>query len=353
MLQYVLRRFLLMIPTLLGISFLVFALIRTAPGDPALMRFAGGGDSAMEGGVDIEALRQQFRERHLLNANLVRAYLHYLGPFDLSPYGHPWFGGSGERKWGGLLTGDLGPVYLRPQETIGEQLAKRLRVTVPLGMIAVFIAYLVAIPIGILSAVRRGSVFDLFSTVGLFVLYALPTFWTGLMLQLVFGRTGLGLLPVIGLTDREFESFGLWGKLGDLAAHTVLPIACLCYGGMAYLSRQMRVGVIDTIRQDYVRTARAKGLAERVVVLKHVLRNSLIPVLTLLATILPVLVGGSVIVETVFDIPGMGKYAYEALLSREYNIIMATTLFAGVMTMLGILLSDILYAVVDPRIRFS
>lgn len=353
MFQYVVRRFLLMIPTLIGVSFLVFVLIRSAPGDPALMRFAGGSDSAMEGGVDIEALRQQFRERHLLNANIVRAYLHYVGPFDLSPYGHPWFGGSGERPYGGLVTGDLGPVFLRPTETIGDQLRLRLKVTVPLALISVLLGYLLALPLGILSAIRRGSLFDLTTTVGLFVLYALPTFWTGLMLQLLFGRTGLDLLPVIGLTDREFETFSAWGKLKDLAAHTVLPLVCLTYGGLAYLSRQMRVGVIDTIRQDYVRTARAKGLSERVVVLKHVLRNSMIPILTLLATILPVLIGGSVIVETVFDIPGMGKYAYEALLSREYNIIMATTLFAGVMTMLGILLSDILYAVVDPRIRYS
>ncbi len=342
-----------MVPTLLGISFVVFAIIRLAPGDPAAMRYAGGTDGAMEGGIDVEALREQFRERHLLNAPLWKAYLHYIGPFDLSPYGHTWFGGNGEQPWGGVLTGDLGPSYLRPQDDISEQIVTRLKVTIPLALISVLIAYLIALPIGVLSAVRRGTPFDVGSTIVLFLLYAVPSFWAGLMLQLIFGRTLLDWLPVIGLHSNEFANLSAGGKLLDLLRHTTLPIVCLTYTGLAYLSRQMRVGVIDTIKQDYVRTARAKGLTERVVVLKHVLRNSLIPILTIFAAILPTLIGGSVIVEYVFDIPGMGKYAFEALNAREYNIIMAVTLFAAIMTMIGILISDLLYAVADPRIRYD
>ena len=138
-----------------------------------------------------------------------------------------------------------------------------------------------------------------------------------------------------------------------MALHTLLPVATLTYGGLAYLSRQMRAGMLDVIRQDYIRTARAKGLAEGSVVYKHALRNSMIPVLTLLASILPILVGGSLIVEVVFNFEGMGKYAYDGLLKRDFYIVLATTLFVGVMTQLGILLSDIAYALVDPRIRLS
>ena len=188
-------------------------------------------------------------------------------------------------------------------------------------------------------------------TVLLFVLYSIPTFWAGLMLILVFGRTGLDWLPVLGLHDKDAASFGPVKYAWDVVLHSILPIATLTYGSLAYLSRQMRAGMLEVIRQDYIRTARAKGLSERVVVYKHALRNSMIPVLTLLASILPILIGGSVIVEAVFDIPGMGKYAFEGLLRRDFYIVMATTIFVGIMTQLGILLSDITYSLVDPRIR--
>ena len=188
-------------------------------------------------------------------------------------------------------------------------------------------------------------------TVGLFVLYSIPTFWAGLMLVLIFGANGIDLLPVIGLYDKDFDDFSTLGKFWDVAKHSILPIATLTYGSLAYLSRQMRAGMLDVIRQDYIRTAKAKGLSDDRVVYKHALRNSMIPVLTLLASILPILIGGSVIVEQVFDIPGMGKYAFQGLLRRDFNIVMATTLFVGIMTQFGILLSDIAYSLVDPRIR--
>jgi peptide/nickel transport system permease protein len=139
----------------------------------------------------------------------------------------------------------------------------------------------------------------------------------------------------------------------DLLLHCILPVATLTYGGLAYLSRQMRVGMLETVRQDFIRTARAKGLSEKVVIFRHALRNSLIPVITVFATILPVLIGGSVIVETVFNIPGMGLYAFQGLMTRDYNIVMATATMASLMTLLGFLLSDVLYAVVDPRISYE
>ncbi|MED5330980.1 MAG: ABC transporter permease, partial [Planctomycetota bacterium] len=135
--------------------------------------------------------------------------------------------------------------------------------------------------------------------------------------------------------------------------HCILPVATLTYGGLAYLSRQMRVGMLETVRQDYIRTAKAKGLPEKIVVFKHVMRNSLIPVVTVFAQVLPILIGGSVIVESIFSIPGMGLYAYEAVVSRDYNVVMATTTLSAIMTMIGFLMSDVLYAVIDPRISYD
>lgn len=259
---------------------------------------------------------------------------------------------SGERPWGGLLAFDLGK-EMQTKESVAEELGERLKVTVPLSLIAVLLSYLIAIPLGIFSVRRQGTRIDGITTVVLFVLYSIPTFWFGLMLILAFGKTGFDLLPVLGLHDKDADTFTSWGYAWDVCLHVILPIATMTYGSLAYLSRQMRAGMLDVIRQDYIRTARAKGLSENVVIYKHALRNSLIPVITLLASILPILIGGSVIVETVFDIPGMGKYAFEGLLRRDFYIVMATTVFVGVMTQFGILFSDITYSLVDPRIRQS
>jgi peptide/nickel transport system permease protein len=337
-----------MIPTLFGVSLITFGLIRLAPGDPAGVQF--GSESTVPGGT---ANLEKFRARYLLDQPLWRQYLHYVGPFDLSARGHRWFGGDGEHPWNGLLAGDLGRFYNRPNVRVADELRGRLAVTVPLALCATLLTYLIAIPIGIWSAVRRGTVLDRAATLLLFALYAMPAFWAGLLLQLAFGRTGLDLLPVIGLHDKDAAELGPGARALDTLRHLILPIVVYSYGGIAYVSRQMRAGMAETIRQDYVRTARAKGLPERVVVLKHVLRNSLIPVLTLLGSLLPYLIGGSIIVEVVFDIPGMGRFAYEALTLREYDAIMATTLFAALMTMAGVLLSDVAYALVDPRIRYG
>jgi len=478
-----------MIPTTFGVALVVFSLFHLAPGDPAMVMMGVGGE--MNQNSDGSAKVDTFRRKHGLDRALPVQFLNYIGPFNLSRNGHPWFstpfterkaepvelesgdtvlegtplsilhlpgtdpadaaaidaavavledevageaawasasdeligfgdaalpgvfsslervsldlergavlidrlsalltratghepelnperveaigkgalvrhwfghyythGGlrvqnTGEVKWGGLLAGDLGQEMQAPV-SVAEELKKRLAVTVPLSLISVMLSYLIALPLGIFSVRRQGTLLDGLLTVVLFVLYSIPTFWAGLMLILVFGATGLDWLPVLGLHDKDYQSMGQFEQLWDLLLHAILPIATLTYGSFAYLSRQMRAGMLDVIRQDYIRTARAKGMSERVVIYKHALRNSMIPVITLLASILPILIGGSVIVEKVFNIPGMGMYAFEGLLRRDFNIIMATTLFVGVMTQFGILLSDITYSLVDPRIR--
>ena len=353
MAQYIIRRLLWLFPTLIGISVIVFGLIHLAPGDPAAVVFGGMQSGEAKAGGDAAELIRKFREKHLLDQPLWKQYFHYIGPFNLGKDGHSVFGGTGEDPWNGLLIGDLGTEFRRPSVHIADELMKRLKVTIPLALLATMLSYLIAIPIGIYSSVRRGSTLDVVSTITLFFLYAVPVFWAGLMLQLLFGKSGLGLLPVIGLHDKDAASMTSFGQTIDLLKHLVLPIICYSYASIAYLSRQMRVGMLETIGQDYIRTARAKGLDEKTVVLKHALRNSVIPIVTLLASILPILIGGSIIIEAVFDIPGMGNYAYLGLQLREFNIIMATTLFSALMVVLGILLSDITYALVDPRIRYE
>ena len=349
MIRYVARRLLLVIPTLIGVSMLTFALMRLAPGDAASLRYAG--DPNSPSAADAEAAIARFRAEHLLDRSLGAQYLHYVGPFNLGADGHTWFGGTGARPWNGLLALDLGHEYLRPSVSIASEIGRRLTVTVPLALIAALLSYLLAIPIGIEAAVRRGGAFDTTSGALLFVLYALPTFWVGLMLQLAFGSNGFGWLPVLGLHGRDVGAPGSSAYAIDVVKHSVLPIACLTYGGLAYISRQMRVSMLEALGSDYVRTARAKGLPERTVVLKHALRNSLIPVTTLLGHVLPALVGGSIVVEAVFDVPGIGLYAYEGLLHREYDVVMACVLLSALMTVLGFLMSDLLYAWIDPRIR--
>jgi peptide/nickel transport system permease protein len=488
-LNFILRRLLLLIPTTFGVALVVFTIYHAAPGDPATVMMGLGSGGNMAQGSDTAARADKFKRDYGLDRSVAVQFLNYIGPFNLLRDGHPWFsspygerkverevvggrelalgvpldighlrglsaeererldaaaasianddpdreaslrllrergdaalpplltalharmramGESGERefasldaalatligltpvraenqaeprvtrarqwfgwyyadgggdrvrnsgakKWGGLLALDLGR-EMQMKTPVVEELARRLKVTVPLSLTAVLLSYMIALPLGIFSVRRQGTRLDGAATVGLFVLYSIPTFWAGLMLILMFGKTGLDLLPVLGLHDKDAASFSTGRWLWDLFLHVIMPIATMTYGSFAYLSRQMRAGMLEVIRQDYIRTARAKGLSENVVIYKHALRNSVIPVITLLASILPVLIGGSIIVETVFDIPGMGRYAFDGLIRRDFYIVMATTIFVGVMTQIGILLSDVTYALVDPRIRHS
>ncbi|MBL4771583.1 MAG: ABC transporter permease [Planctomycetes bacterium] len=257
---------------------------------------------------------------------------------------------TGESPWGGLMAFDLGK-EMQGERPIGPELLKRMAVSVPISLVSIILAYILAIPLGIFSVRNHGTKRDGMITLVLFILFAIPTFWAGLMLLQAFGKTGFDWLPVLGLHDKDADLMGSWAYAWDTILHCILPVVTLTYGSLAYLSRQMRAGMMDVISQDYIRTARAKGLSENVVIYKHALRNSMIPVITLLASILPVLIGGSIIVESVFDIPGMGRYAFEGLTKRDFNILMATTILVGIMTQIGILLSDITYSLVDPRIR--
>ena len=202
-----------------------------------------------------------------------------------------------------------------------------------------------------LAAVKRGSMFDHVSSVLLFMLYSLPNFWLATLLIMGFSsKQTWDILPSVGLHANNANDLSYLPWLGDSVLHLVLPIICMTYAGFASLSRYTRTSLLETIQADYVRTARAKGLAETVVVLKHALRNALITIVTLIGNLLPRMIGGSVIIEYIFTIDGMGKLGFDAILTRDYPVIMAITTFSALLTLVGILVSDLLYSAVDPRV---
>jgi len=217
-----------------------------------------------------------------------------------------------------------------------------------------FLIYLIAVPLGVLSAMKRGTLVDGAVAAGLFLLYSLPDFWVAtLLIVFLAGGTFLEVFPPQGLNSPGAAALGSMDWILDRLWHMVLPVFCLTYGGLASLSRYTRAGMLEVIRQDYILAARAKGLPERLVIGKHAFRNGIIPIVTLMAHLLPALLGGSVIVESIFNIPGMGRLVYDSFLARDYPVIMAVSFFSAGLVLAGMILSDVLYMVVDPRISLD
>jgi len=294
----------------------------------------------------IEAIRGEFVGRY--GEEFKREFWYTGLAWNLTPSG----------RWYPL---DFGRSF-KDDRPVWDWIWERLPVSIELALVSIFFAYVIAIPLGVHSATHQGTFLDALVTTVLFVLYSLPSFWVAIMLLLYVSKGGVGLhwFPVQGLSG-DPSSYPEWIAAAptflqaflDHLWHLVLPITCLTYGSFAYISRQMRAGMLEVIRQDYIRTARAKGLSERVVVFKHALRNSLIPIITIVAFVLPAMVGGSVIIETIFSIDGLGRLSFQAILTRDYPIIMAIFTLSALLTLIGILLSDLLYAVVNPQMTFE
>lgn len=333
MLAYILKRLILMIPTLMGIVVISFIVIHLAPGDPASQKFGGAAQSSS--GVNAERgtemAEKLFRERYHLDKPLYFQFYKFV-----------------QR----LATLDL--TYYQKQGSIMPELWRRLLVTIQINLIVFVLTYLIAVPLGVYSAAFADSPSDRAMTLGLFVLYSLPSFWVATLMIIWLTNQGQWItFPVNGLHDLEASKFTHWQYFCDWVYHITLPVICLTYGSLAYLSRQMRAGMLEVIRQDYIRTARAKGVGEPRVILVHALRNGLFPIVTLFGSLLPFLVGGSVIVESIFNIPGMGWFAYEAVQRREYDIVMATLILSAVLTLIGILISDVMYVLINPQVTFE
>jgi peptide/nickel transport system permease protein len=252
--------------------------------------------------------------------------------------------------WENLLNFDLGISFIHRQK-VWKLIGDRLHVSLTLALGSLLIAYLISIPLGVFSAVKHRSAADIVLSVQLFALYSLPTMFLGVLLVQYFGIEWR-LLPIAGFHGVDYDNLTVLGKAKDVLLHIVLPMATLTVPSLAYLSRYMKSGMIEIIRADFIRTARAKGLSEFVVVAKHAVRNSLIPIITLLGASLPVVIGGSIVVEFIFQIDGMGKLAYVAVVQRDYAVIMGLNILTAVLTMVGVFLADLAYAVVDPRISY-
>lgn len=248
---------------------------------------------------------------------------------------------------------DFGKSY-RDKISVKTKIREALPWSMFMGFFSFVIAYIIAIPVGVYSVRNRNTWQDRTLTTGLFLLYSVPTFVMGMLLMTTLCNPDyLYLFPTSGISSDGAEAWSFWARMKDHAHHLLLPTLVFSYGSVAFLSRQMRVGMLDNISMDYVRTARAKGLSERVVIWKHALRNSILPLVTHFGTLLPRLVSGAVITESIFSIPGMGQLTIQSTFSYDHPTLIAIFTLGGVLTLMGILLADILYAVVDPRITYS
>lgn len=343
MLQYLLRRMMIMIPTLFGISIVVFVIINMAPGSPVeqklqAMRFSSAqarGDSVSGGRGDqtvseevVEALKKQYG-------------------FDkplLTRYGI-WLKNIFTLNFGNSFT------Y---EEPVLDVIASKFPVSLQFGIVSFILTYLICIPLGLIMAFKENKIFDLVTSFILVVTYSIPPFMLGILLIVFFaGGSFYDWFPIGGLYSDAYDSLGLWGKFTDRLSHFILPLICFTIGSFTTFTLLMKNSVLDEIRKDYIRTARSKGLDEKAVYLKHALRNALIPVATGIGGFLSVFFAGSLLIETIFQLDGIGLLGYKSVLARDYNVIMGLVFLQSVAYLVGNVLSDLIYVIVDPRIDYT
>ena len=322
--KYIITKLFTLLLVFLGITIISFWVIHLAPGSPTdlqttLNPMAGAGARAR-----LEKIYGLDKPLHIQYLNWLKRIIRF--------------------DFGQSLSGDHRPVW--------DKIKERLPLTLTLNLISMFLILIISIPIGIFSAVYQNSWFDRLMTVLVFIGFAIPGFWLALLLMLVFGIYW-PILPISGLTSLDFPYLSFWGKLIDLAQHLALPVFVFTITGLAGMSRFMRTSMLEVMRQDFMLTARAKGLPERVVIFKHGLKNALLPVITILGLSVPGLIGGSVIIESIFALPGLGQLFYQAVMTRDYPLIMGNLVLGAILTLLGNLLADIGYGLADPRTRLK
>jgi peptide/nickel transport system permease protein len=322
MLFYLCKRLLMMLPMLIGITLVSFTVIQLAPGSPA--------DLMVDMNPQVSDLaRERLYKFYGLDKPVWEQYWNWLKNLAVLDFGQS-FAPDGRPVWNKII--------------------ERLPITVSINVLSLLLTFLVALPLGVYSAVHRGSWLDKAITIFVFIGFAAPTFWLALLAMMLFG-VHLGWLPISGIQAMNHDTLSLWGKMTDYASHLFLPVLLSSFVSLAGLSRYMRSNMLEVIAQDYITTARAKGLRERAVIYRHALRNALMPVITILGLSVPGLIGGSVIFESVFAIPGMGKLFYDGVMARDYPLIMGCLVLGAGLTLLGNLLADIGYALADPRVR--
>ncbi|HEY4233357.1 MAG TPA: ABC transporter permease [Lacipirellulaceae bacterium] len=327
MLHYLVRRILIGLLTLLLISFVVYALVRHIPGTPLTSDPAMMNPSKMPSPADIK------RWNHLYGLD------------------KPWY--EAYFVWlRNVVRLDLGQSIPNNNRAVLSLIGERVPRTLMLSATSLVLAYLLSIPLGLWSTVRSGSTVERTVSTALYMLYSLPEFVAALYLQLLF-YTKLGWLPLYGMSSDNYDTFSTFGKAWDLFQHALLPVTCFTYASLAYYARFIHANMQEVIRQDYIRTARAKGVPPWRVIWHHAFRNTLIPLVTLIGFTLPALLSGAVILEQIFTWPGIGQLFFESIGKRDYDTIMGLTLMFSVLTLVGQLLADVLYAVVDPRVSYS
>ncbi len=322
MLKYILKRLVMMVPLLFGITVISFGVMHLAPGEPIDIATDLNPKATKE-------MKERLRKYYGLDRPLHVQY------FD-------WVQKVVVLDFGDSFSPDGKPVLTKIKESLPK--------TIIINVLSMAVIFFLAIPIGIMSATHQYSLIDKLTTVFVFIGFATPTFWLAILLMILFG-VKLGILPISGWSSLYTANFTTAQKFIDVSKHLVLPIFISSFGGLAGISRYMRGNMLEVIRQDYILTARAKGLKERVVIYKHALRNALLPVITIIGFSIPALIGGSVIFETIFAIPGMGMLFYTSVMSRDYPVIMGILVIGAILTLIGNLVADISYAFADPRIR--
>lgn len=323
MILYMTKRVLGLIPVFFGITVISFFVMHLAPGKPTDMQTSLNPKVSYEARLRLEKLYGLDKPVHVQYFDWLKRFARF----------------------------DFGRSYI-DDRPVSDKILERIPVTLLINASSLALILLFGIPLGVMSAVKRGTFLDRISTVLVFIAYSVPEFWLALLLMSLFGIS-LGWLPVSGITSLDFEYLGALGKVLDVAWHLVLPVSIAAFGSLAGISRYMRTSMIGTIGQDYIRTARAKGLPESQVIYKHALKNALLPVITILGLSVPGLIGGSVIFESIFAIPGMGRLFYESVMARDYPTIMGVLSIGAILTLLGNFLADIAYSYADPRIRVA
>ncbi|HLL89281.1 MAG TPA: ABC transporter permease [Tepidisphaeraceae bacterium] len=359
MLTYIVRRILLLVPTLLGITILVFAVMAAAPGGIGGPLLTERG--AQLGGANAERIREYYNKRYGLDRPYYVQYLRWLN--NLSPVG---FRANADGTLGSLAVKkpDLGESLTR-RRPVSELLADTLPITLLLNLISIPVVYVIGVLTGVIAARNRGKAADVAIGTSQLALWSVPTIWAGvLLIGFLSNKEYVAWFPTGALNRVEalhmpflpgYDAGGQFqrGYLFDRLWHLVLPVACLSYGGFAFLSKLTRGSILENLNADYVRTARAKGLNERAILYRHVFRNSLLSLITVAAAILPALLGGSVVVETIFGIPGMGKLSVDAVSQRDRELVLGLTFVSGLLGLTSMLIRDVLYAVADPRVTYD
>ncbi|MBC7754427.1 MAG: ABC transporter permease subunit [Moraxellaceae bacterium] len=332
---YLIRRILISIPTFIGITLVTFVIINLAPGGPIEQKLQkmrmGGGDSGKSTQVSEEVLENLKKQYGFDKPMPVRYWI--------------WLKNISKLDFGESFT------Y---QEPVIDVISSKFPVSLSFGIASLFLTYIVCIPLGVKKAIKAGGTFDQVSGVILYILYSIPPIVLGIFLIVGFaGGSYFDWFPIGGIKSDDYDAFSTLGKIGDRVYHFVLPLSCYMIGGFTEITMLVRNSMLDVIKSDYIRTARSKGLSDNLVYYKHALRNAMIPVATGLGGFLRVFLAGSLIVETIFNLDGIGLLGYTSILSRDYNVIMGLTFVSSVLLLLGNILSDIVYVMVDPRIDFK